>query len=51
MEKSKKKRKPLLPASKKNKGKYKPKYVGAKQKGIFKPVTSTTLWKFSPDVK
>jgi len=50
MEKVKKKT-PFLPASKKNKGKYKPKYVGAKQKGIFKPVTSTTLWKFSPDVK
>ena len=42
---------PFLPASKKNKEKYKLKYVGAKQKGIFKPVTSQALWKFSPDVK
>ena len=46
-----KKRTPILPASKKNKGKYKLKYVGAKQKGVFKPVTSQALWKFSPDVK
>jgi len=42
---------PCLPASKKNKVKYKPRYVGAKQKGVFKPVTSTALWKFAPDVK
>ena len=41
----------FLPANKKNKGKYKLKWVGAKQKGIFKPVTSTALWKFAPDVK
>ena len=50
MEKTKKKT-PFLPANKKNKGKYKLKYVGAKQKGTFKPVTSQTLWKFAPDVK
>ena len=50
MEKVKKKT-PFLPANKKNKGKYKLKYVGAKQKGTFKPVTSTALWKFAPDVK
>ena len=42
---------PFLPASKKNKGNYKLKWVGAKQKGTFKPVTSQTLWKFAPDVK
>ena len=51
MEKPKKKKETFLPANKKNKGKYKLKWVGAKQKGIFKPVTSQTLWKFAPDVK
>ena len=50
MEKVKKKT-PFLPANKKNKGKYKSKYVGVKQKSVFKPATSTALWKFSPDVK
>ena len=50
MEKKKPKT-PFLPANKKNKGKYKLKWVGAKQKGVFKPVTSTALWKFAPDVK
>ena len=47
----KKPKEPFLPANKKNKGNYKLKWVGAKQKGVFKPVTSTALWKFAPDVK
>ena len=51
MEKPKEKKEPFLPANKKNKGNYKRKWVGAKQKGTFKPVTSQTLWKFAPDVK
>ena len=51
MEKPKEKKEPFLPENKKNKGNYKRKWVGAKQTGIFKPATSTALWKFSPDVK
>jgi len=46
MEKSKNKRKPLLPANKKNFTKYKPKKI----KGA-KSLTASSLWKFIPDVK
>ena len=45
MEKIKKK-KPLLPATKKNFKKYKPKKIKAK-----KHLTASQLWKFMPDVK
>ena len=45
MEKIKKK-KPLLPATKKNFKKYKPKKIKAK-----KHLTASQLWKFAPDVK
>jgi hypothetical protein len=46
MEKMKKKRKPLLPASKKNKVKYKLKKI----KGT-ESLTASNLWKFIPNVK
>ena len=46
MEKMKEKRKPLLPATKKNFKKYKPKKIKAK-----KHLTASQLWKFAPDVK
>ena len=46
MEKSKKKRTPLLPANKKNFTKYKPKKI----KGA-KSLTASSLWKFAPNVK
>jgi len=46
MEKMKKKRKPLLPATKKNFTKYKPKKIKAA-----KSLTASQLWKFAPDVK
>ena len=46
MEKVKRKRKPLLPANKKNFTKYKPKKI----KGV-KSLTASSLWKFVPDVK
>ena len=42
----KKKKKPLLPATKKNFTKYKPKKIKAK-----KHLTSSELWKFVPNVK
>ena len=45
MEKIKKK-KPLLPATKKNFKKYKPKKIKAG-----KHLTASQLWKFAPDVK
>ena len=45
MEKIKKK-KPLLPATKKNFTKYKPKKIKAKSN-----LTASNLWKFIPDVK
>ena len=45
MEKVKKK-KPLLPATKKNFTKYKPKKIKAKSN-----LTAANLWKFIPDVK
>ena len=45
MEKIKKK-KPLLPANKKNFKKYKPKKIKAG-----KHLTASQLWKFAPDVK
>ena len=45
MEKIKKK-KPLLPATKKNFTKYKPKKIKAKSN-----LTAANLWKFIPDVK
>ena len=45
MEKKKKKT-PLLPATKKNFKKYKPKKIKAK-----KSLTASQLWKFAPDVK
>jgi len=46
MEKAKKKRKPFLPATKKNFTKYKPKKIKAG-----KSLTASQLWKFAPDVK
>jgi hypothetical protein len=46
MEKMKKKRKPLLPATKKNFTKFKPKKIKAAQS-----LTASQLWKFVPDVR
>jgi len=46
MEKRKKKRKPLLPATKKNFKKYK-----QPKNKLGKPMSQSALWKFVPDVK